>query len=134
MPSVYIIGLSRQDRQRLEALVARSENWREGGTGVRGLGSGLASCHWEAALIAREASQRKQAGKWQDLTPATQTIHRAGVAQQSGLRASPVQGPVRRRGLASIRNATSTALRAASHLAPAQGFHARGRCLEIMTG
>ena len=37
----------------------------------RGLGSGLASCHWEAALTAREASQRKQAGKWQDLTPAT---------------------------------------------------------------
>ena len=36
-----------------------------------GLGSGLASCHWEAALTAREASQRKQAGKWQDLTPAT---------------------------------------------------------------
>ena len=35
-----------------------------------GLGSGLASCHWEAALTAREASQRKQAGKWQDLTPA----------------------------------------------------------------
>ena len=65
---------------------------------------------------------------------ATQTIHRAGVAQQSGVRASPVQGPVRRRGLASIRNATSTALRAASHLAPAKGFHARGRCLEIMTG
>ena len=28
-----------------------------------GLGSGLASCHWEAALTAREASQRKQAGK-----------------------------------------------------------------------
>ena len=65
---------------------------------------------------------------------ATQTIHRAGVAQQSGVRASPVQGPVRLRGLASIRNATSTALRAASHLAPTQGFHARGRCLEIMTG
>ena len=67
-------------------------------------------------------------------SPATQTIHRAGVAQQSGVRASPLQGPVRRRGLASIRNATSTALRAASHLAPTQGFHARGRCLEIMTG
>ena len=33
-----------------------------------GLGSGLASCHWEAALNAREASQRKQAGKWQDLS------------------------------------------------------------------
>ena len=64
---------------------------------------------------------------------ATQTIHRAGVAQQSGLRASPVQGPVGR-GRAFIRNATSTALRAASHFAPAQGFHARGRCLEIMTG
>ena len=30
---------------------------------------GLVSCHWEAALTAREASQRKQAGKWQDLTP-----------------------------------------------------------------
>ena len=29
MPRVYIIGLSRQDRQRLEALVARGENWRE---------------------------------------------------------------------------------------------------------
>ena len=64
---------------------------------------------------------------------ATQTIHRAGVAQQSGVRAGPVQGPVGR-GRASIRNATSTALRAASHLAPAQGFHARGQCLEIMTG
>ena len=36
-----------------------------------GLGSGLASCHWEAALTAREASQRKQAGKRQNLTPAT---------------------------------------------------------------
>ena len=36
-----------------------------------GLESGLASCHWEAALTAREASQRKQAGKWQDSTPAT---------------------------------------------------------------
>ena len=65
---------------------------------------------------------------------ATQTIHRAGVAQLSGVRASPVKGPVRRRGRASIRNATSTALRAASHLAPAEGFHARGRCLEIMAG
>ena len=43
---------------------ASPEDWR-------GLGSGLASCHWEAALTAREASQRKQAGKWQDLTPAT---------------------------------------------------------------
>ena len=40
------------------------------GTGVWGLGSGLACCHWEAALTAREASRRKQAGKWQDLTPA----------------------------------------------------------------
>ena len=29
MPRVYIIGLSLQDRQRLEALVARGENWRE---------------------------------------------------------------------------------------------------------
>ena len=38
----------------------------------RGLGSGLASCQWEAALTAREASQRKQTGKWQDLTPAIQ--------------------------------------------------------------
>ena len=65
---------------------------------------------------------------------ATQTIHMANAAQQSGVRASPVQGPVRRRGLASIRNATSTALRAASHLAPAQGFHGRGRCFEIMAG
>ena len=65
---------------------------------------------------------------------ATQTIHRVSTAQQSGVRASPVQGPVRRRGLAPIRNATSTALRAASHLAPAEGFHVRGRCLEIMVG
>ena len=37
----------------------------------RATGSGLASCQWEAALSAREASQRKQAGKWQDLTTAT---------------------------------------------------------------
>ena len=65
---------------------------------------------------------------------ATQTIHMISTAQQSGVRASPVQGQVRRRGLASIRNATSTALRAASHLATAEGFHARGRCFEIMTG
>ena len=64
---------------------------------------------------------------------ATQTIHMVSTAQQSGVRASPVQGPVGR-GQASIRNATSTALRAASHLAPAQGFHARGRCFEIMAG
>ena len=42
-----------------------------GDWGHGGLGSGLASCHWEAALTAREASQRKQAGKWQNLTPAT---------------------------------------------------------------
>ena len=31
----------------------------------------LLTAYWEAALTAREASQRKQAGKWQDLTPAT---------------------------------------------------------------
>ena len=36
------------------------------------LGSGLASCHRESALTAREASHGKRAGKWQDLTPATE--------------------------------------------------------------
>ena len=45
----------------------------------QGLGSGLASCYWEAALTAREASQRKQAGKWQDLTPATQPTLSMGL-------------------------------------------------------
>ena len=32
---------------------------------------GFASCYWEAALTAREASRRKHAGKWQDFTPVT---------------------------------------------------------------
>ena len=51
----------------------------------RGLGSGLASCHWEAALTAREATQRQQAGKWQDFTPATGIFdgRGAGVFAQS---------------------------------------------------
>ena len=46
----------------------------------------------------------------------------------------PGAGPVRRRGRAFIRNAASTDLRAASHLAPAEGFHGRGRWVEIMSG
>ena len=43
-------------------------------------------------------------------------------------------GPVRQRGRAFIRNATSSPLRATSYGAPAPGFHARGRVSRLMTG
>ena len=59
------LTLSDKDRNLLQNVVYRA-----------GLGSGLASCHWEAALTAREATQRKQAGKWQDLTPAIRVYYR----------------------------------------------------------
>ena len=49
---------SRTATQSVREPEVSSPLWR-----ARGLGSGLASCHWEAALTAREASQRKQAGK-----------------------------------------------------------------------
>ena len=54
-----------------------------------GLWSGLASCHWEAALTAREASQRKQAGQWQNLTPAVDTA----VDGVSSLVYPAIEGP-----------------------------------------
>ena len=69
---------------------------------------------------------------------ATLTTHMANVAQQSGVRASPVQvrnmANFKQRGRAFKRMATSTAPSAASHLAPAQGFHGRGRYVGIMAG
>lgn len=43
-------------------------------------------------------------------------------------------GPVRQRGRAFIRTATSVPLRATSHGAPPQGFHARGRVGRLMNG
>jgi NAD(P)-dependent dehydrogenase (short-subunit alcohol dehydrogenase family) len=43
-------------------------------------------------------------------------------------------GPVRHRGRAFIRIATSSRLRATSHGAPTQGFHARGRVGRLMIG
>ena len=69
---------------------------------------------------------------------ATQTTHMACIVQQSGVRASQVQvrkmAIIRLRRRAFNRNATSTAPCATSNIAPAQGFHARGRSLEIMPG
>ena len=46
----------------------------------------------------------------------------------------PGAGPVRRRGRAFTRNATSIAQCAASNIAPIRDFHARGRCGRIMNG
>ena len=43
----------------------------------------------------------------------------------------PGAAPVRRRGRALTRNATSIAQCAASHTAPSRGFHAPGRCVRI---
>jgi hypothetical protein len=46
----------------------------------------------------------------------------------------PGGDPVRRRGRAFTRIATSIAQCAASYRAPDSGFHARGRCIRIMNG
>ena len=55
-----------------------------------GLGSGLASCHWEATLTAREASPRKEAGKWQDLTPGLAFVILGRIGRSSNVRPYPV--------------------------------------------
>ena len=60
------------------------------------------------------------------------------AAQQSGVRASPVEvrkvATIRQRGRAFIRNATSMPLRATRYLALDLGFHARGRVGRLMNG
>ena len=76
----------------------------------KGLGSGLASCYWEAALTAREASQQKQAGKWQDLAPATLRIHatRTAYGRRVSATLAFIQRPV-------IKCSTSLTLSALAH-------------------
>ena len=64
---------------------------------------------------------------------AAQTTAMDHAAQLSGVRANSGEGPVRRRGRARIRYATSFAPCATLHLATA-GFHARGRGDSLMKG
>ena len=69
----------------------------------------------------------KELGVSAAIAPRTSTVVTGGSSQPGG-------GPVRRRGRAFIRIATSIALRACPHLAPVQGFHARGRDHILMNG